>query len=188
MTEIEILERQLATGGESFYLMLIGKFLRAYGNGAFALSRVTGYRVIRQHRKSGEILVCGFPVDFLPNVRDRIREAGGEFEQMEQHLYRFSGIDGTPDETMISELKPKEQSATKQTQTVSNAQSAVTGYVINTLLSFNLSMSTPMDAMNLIAELQTKLKLSRAEKEPEADCPDTSGVACESLSGQGSTE
>ena len=52
---------QEANGNEEFYLMLIGKFLHAYGHGAFALARATGYRVRRKPRKGGEVLTCGFP-------------------------------------------------------------------------------------------------------------------------------
>lgn len=44
MTEQEILKLQDANGNREFYLMLIGKFLHAYGHGAFALARATGYR------------------------------------------------------------------------------------------------------------------------------------------------
>ena len=50
MTEKEILEKQEASGNQVFYLMLVGKFFLAYGYGAFALSRGTGYRVMRKAR------------------------------------------------------------------------------------------------------------------------------------------
>ena len=46
MTEQEILRLQEVNGQRSFYLVLVGKFLHACGNGAFALSRATGYRVL----------------------------------------------------------------------------------------------------------------------------------------------
>ncbi len=60
MTEKEILEHQQQTGNSEFYLMLIGKFLHAYGHGAFALSRGTGYRVMRKQRKQlGEVDMTG---------------------------------------------------------------------------------------------------------------------------------
>ena len=56
MTERDILDRQEQNGNSEFYLMLIGKFLHAYGNGAFALSRSTGYRVLRKQRKGADTL------------------------------------------------------------------------------------------------------------------------------------
>ena len=37
--------------------MAVGMFYHAYGCGAFALSRATGYRVLCKHRKGGDILV-----------------------------------------------------------------------------------------------------------------------------------
>ena len=45
MTEKEIMEMQEQRGNKEFFLMLVGKFFLAYGHGAFALSRGTGYRV-----------------------------------------------------------------------------------------------------------------------------------------------
>ena len=45
MTEREILDKQEQTGNQEYYLMLVGSFLHAYGNGVFALARATGYRV-----------------------------------------------------------------------------------------------------------------------------------------------
>ena len=47
MTEKEILDWQEQTGNQEFFLMQVGKFLHAYGNGAFALSRV--------HRRDGSL-------------------------------------------------------------------------------------------------------------------------------------
>lgn len=170
MIEVEILQRQLASGGESFYLILVGKFLKAYGDGAFALSRATGYRVIRQRRKSGDILTCGFPAELLPTVRDRIRSAGGDIEQLEGKLYRFGGIDGTPDEAMVSLPKMKSYNGPHCDK---SDESTVPASVIKDLLAFDLSMSTPMDAMNLIAMLQQRIK---------------DGIACESPAGQGLQE
>ena len=56
--------------------MAVGMFYHAYGCGAFALSRATGYRVLRKQRKHGDVLVCGFPASQLDTVLQRIREAG----------------------------------------------------------------------------------------------------------------
>ena len=77
MTEQEILRLQEVNGQRSFYLVLVGKFFHACGNGAFALSRATGYRVVRKQRRWGEVVLCGFPIDRFDLVRDRIRAAGG---------------------------------------------------------------------------------------------------------------
>ena len=45
MTEKEILQEQETIGQTAFYLIAVGMFYHAYGCGAFALARATGYRV-----------------------------------------------------------------------------------------------------------------------------------------------
>ena len=50
MTEKEILQQQESNGQTAFYLMAVGMFYHAYGCGAFALSRATGYRVLSMPR------------------------------------------------------------------------------------------------------------------------------------------
>ena len=65
MTEKEILQQQEVNEQKAFYLIAVGMFYHAYGNGAFALARATGYRVLRKHRKHGDILTCGFPANQL---------------------------------------------------------------------------------------------------------------------------
>ena len=80
MTEKEILQQQEQNEQKVFYLIAVGMFYHAYGGGAFALSRATDYRVLRKHRKGGDILVCGFPANQLENT-------GGQ----ERCVYRGSG-------------------------------------------------------------------------------------------------
>lgn len=151
MTEKEVLDLQQQSGNQEFYLILIGSFLHAYGNGAFALSRVTGYRVMRKQRKQlGEILTTGFPISQLDNVRNKIYDAGGEIEKVDEKTWIFRGIDGTPDENLISEL-------INPTPGPSPKRGGEFG-LADEILGFNLSMSTPMDAMNLIAKLQKQLR------------------------------
>ena len=132
-------------------MILIGSFMHAYGNGAFALSRATGYRVMRKQRKQlGEILTTGFPISQLDNVRNKIYDAGGEMEKVNEKTWIFRGINGTPDENLISEL-------INPTPGPSPKRGGEFG-LADEILGFNLSMSTPMDAMNLIAKLQKQLK------------------------------
>lgn len=50
MTEKEVLQLQEANDQTAFYLIAVGMFYHAYGCGAFALARATGYRVLRGHR------------------------------------------------------------------------------------------------------------------------------------------
>ena len=107
MTEKEILQQQESNGQTAFYLMAVGMFYHAYGCGAFALSRATGYRVLSKHRKGGDILTCGFPANQLDMVLQRIRDAGGEVEQTAEKTFLFRGLDGTPDKKLIAEQKPQ---------------------------------------------------------------------------------
>ena len=148
--------------------MLVGSFLHAYGHGAFALARATGYRVMRKQRKSGELLTAGFPISKLDDVRLRILEKGGELESIDEKTWTFRGIDGTPDSQMVSEPKP--QATTLPT----SERAGGTEWLTDAVRGYNLSMSTPMDAMLFIGTLQQRLK--------END------DACESPAGQGLQE
>ena len=138
MTEKEILQQQETNGQKSFYLIAVGMFYHAYGCGAFALSRATGYRVLRKHRKHGDILTCGFPVNQLEMVLQRIREADGEVEQTGEKTFLFRGLDGTPDERLIEEQKP--QIATSPSKEVLQPEASFS-WLANELLSFNLCRS-----------------------------------------------
>lgn len=191
MSEKEIIERQQQSDNKEFYLALVGKFLHAIDQGAFALSRATGYKVVRKQRKNGSVLVCGFPVDRLDQVRQRLRDAGGIIEQINDKLYRFSGLDGTPDVTMVQEQQqapPPTQARVAASVVMAPPQNLIR--LKEALLGFNLSISTPMDAMNLIAKLQQQLRQEDiAEKVQGADSNrNAPGIACESPSGQGLAE
>lgn len=189
MTEKEILQQQEVNEQKAFYLIAVGMFYHAYGCGAFALARATGYRVLRKHRKGGDILVCGFPANQLDTVLQRIREAGGEVEQTGEKTFLFRGLDGTPDESMIAEQKP--QTVTSPTKDVPQSE-APFSWLVKELLSFNLSLSTPMDAMNLIARLQKRLREEQKKQEEPQGHPiaETTilDIACESPAGHGLQE
>ena len=170
MTEKEILQQQDTTGQTAFYLIAVGMFYHAYGCGAFALARATGYRVLRKHRKHGDILTCGFPANQLDMVLQRIREAGGEVEQTGEKSFLFRGVDGTPDDKLIAEQKP--QIAISPSKEVPQSEASFS-WLIDELLSFNLSLSTPMDAMNLIARLQKRLRDEKQEESPGPPATET---------------
>ena len=176
MTEREILERQEQTGNREYLLVLVGSFLHAYGNGAFALSRVTGYRVRRKQRKWGEVLVVGFPADRLDLVRQQLRDAGGEVEQVDDKTYLFRGLDGTPDQQMVCEPAPKpEPKPQTQYATTENLPAACGyGWLAEAVRAYNLSQSTPMDAMLFISTLQQRLK-ETDDKERNAACESPAG-------------
>lgn len=163
MTEQEILERQERSGQCEFCLLLVGSFLRAYGHGAFALSRATGYRVVRKERKGGVVYACGFPASQLGLVSERLQAAGGELEQEGEGLWLFRGLDGTPDEAMVSEPKQaKQQPAAAPTVPLAVAaavrQMPTADWLLEAVMGFNLSMSTPVDAMVFLGSLQQEIR------------------------------
>ncbi len=138
MTEKEILQQQDANQQTAFYLIAVGMFYHAYGCGAFALSRATGYRVLRKHRKHSDILTCGFPVNQLEMVLQRIREADGEVEQTGEKTFLFRGLDGTPDDKLIAEQMP--QIAIPPSKEVLQSEASFS-WLADELLSFNLFRS-----------------------------------------------
>lgn len=159
MTEQEVLTRQESTGNTEFFLILIGRFLHAYGNGAFALARVTGYQVRRQQRKVGEVLVLGFPIDRLDSVRDKIRDAGGDVESIDAKTWKFRGVDGTPDEQMISEPRQTEKPQ-DAVQSITDGQPTIHvdgSWIADAVRSFDLSTATPIDAMMFLNSLKQRL-------------------------------
>ena len=95
MTEQDILRRQEINGQREYYLMLMGQFYHAYGHGAFALSRVTGYRVMRKQRRGGEVLTVGFPINCLERVQTRIQENKGQIRQLDEKTF-LAVFDGVP--------------------------------------------------------------------------------------------
>lgn len=170
MSEKEILEKQQQAGEHEFYLVRIGLFLRAYSNGAFALARTTGYRVLRKHRKQGDIVTCGFPSSQFEQVRQRLIAAGAQVEEAGEDLWLIRGLDDTPDESMVCQEPPRTKGTTMTIVSDSHltggqspcAMSRTLGqspfdWLAEAIKSFNLSLSTPMDAMQFISSLQQEL-------------------------------
>lgn len=147
MTEQEILAAQERNGNKEFYLILVGSFYHAYGRGAFCLARATKYRVMRKKRKYGEVLTCGFPATKLMHVESLFKAAGAFLTLMNNGIYRFSGFDATPDDNLVCEPATRPFAS-------ATAVSLKDDPVRSKLKAFQLSASTPMDAMVLVNELQ----------------------------------
>ena len=157
MTEKDILDRQAMNDHREFFLILVGRFLHAFGGGAFALSRVTGYRVMRKQRKWGEVLTLGFPIDMFDRVRDRIRDAGGDIESIDEKTWMFRGLDGTPDASMVYESQPRATVAPTVETPLTVVKPSALQWLANAVRDFNLSVSTPMEAMLFVSDLQRRL-------------------------------
>lgn len=115
MTEQELIYKQKEYGDSRFAVTRSGKFFCAYGCGAFALVRATGYRVMRCLRKGEHaVLTTGFPESRLANV----------LEQKPPKEHKDTGI--------------RKDKATLRER----------------IMSFDLSRSTPMEAMLFLDTLQ----------------------------------
>lgn len=170
------MERQELAGNKEYFLVLVGSFLHAYGHGAFALARATGYRVMRKQRKWGEVLTVGFPAGRLDLVRQRLRDAGGYVEQVDDKTWMFRDVDGTPDRHMVCDPAPAPSQRVEGSGCAA-APASSPEWLAEAVCSFNLSMSTPMDAMLFIGTLQQRLKEQDYMKN-----------ACESPAGHGLQE
>lgn len=154
MTENELVQRQQEYGDKRFVVTKSGKFFSAYGCGAFALARATGYRVMRRQRKGGHfVLTTGFPEGRIENVLEQIVACGGRIEERSEESFIFSGIDGRWDETLVVEQKPTESRKEKN-----NGLRTDENNLHDLILSFDLSRSTPMEAMNFIDRLQKRIQ------------------------------
>jgi len=153
MTERELIRKQAEYGEERFPVVRSGKFFLACDCGAFALARATGYRVMRRPRREGCVLTTGFPESRLEKVLGQIAAAGGRIERQDADSFVFSGVDGGEDETLVSEQPRKELRKGKGAERIPAEQT-----LRETIRSFDLSRSTPMEAMNFIDRLQKQLR------------------------------
>ena len=84
MTERELIQQQQELGDSRFLVTRSGKFFSAYGCGAFALARATGYRVMHRQRKGGNfVLTTGFPESHVGKVMEQIIAAGGKIDRQD---------------------------------------------------------------------------------------------------------
>ena len=154
MTEKELIDRQQEYGDKHFVVTRSGKFFSAYDCGAFALARATGYRVMRRPRKGGHfVLTVGFPESRLENVLLQIIEAGGKIERQGENDFIFSGVDGSAEESLVSE-----QTQTKKKQEKNGQTKNADDNLYSIIRSFDLLHSSPMEAMDFINDLQQRIR------------------------------
>ena len=109
----------------------------------------------------------------LDTVVSRIRAAGGSIEAAEGKTYLFSGLDGTTDEGMIAEAKPRAAVASQKGEP--QFESSLS-WLVDELLSYNLSLSTPIDAMNYVANLQKRLREELQKQDTPRESPAGHGL------------
>jgi hypothetical protein len=99
------------------FMLLQGKFYHAYDAAAFALHRLTGYKVMemtdREHADVGRYYRLGFGDRQIDDIVKKIESGGGTVKRYDKEgaLFSFSGIDGSIDEKMVS---PKKKNAVKE--------------------------------------------------------------------------
>lgn len=148
MTEQELIAKQQQSDNGTTYLMKVGMFFHAYEAGAFALARASGYRVKRKARKGGrEVLVAGFPADSLNAVIVKLETAGAVVIRHSDTFVEMTGLDGTFDGSLVDEPK-----------VIVTVQPDAEVEWKRKILSYNLSGSTPLEAMNFLAEAQGELR------------------------------
>lgn len=153
MTEQEIITEQRNSGNQKVFLQRVGTFYHAYDAGAFALARLTGYKVKRRKRRSGELLVAGFPATSLPKVRERAAAAGvhiSHIVQGDDSVFLLSGADATPDNSLITPENNLLSSYDK------NSLLSELLEIRRELLGINLGELTPQEVVLGVRNLQIK--------------------------------
>lgn len=154
MTENELIQKQQEYGDSQFVVTRSGKFYSAYGCGAFALARATGYRVMRRQRKGDRfVLTTGFPECRLENVLQQIVTAGGVIERQGENDFIFSGIDGSDENGLVFI-----HTQTKKKQDRNGVHGAANDNLRSMILSFDLLHSSPVEAMDFINSLQQQIR------------------------------
>lgn len=100
----QVLQRQQSSG--KYFLVLQGNFYRAYNEAAFALHRVTGYKVFQKQGAGGETYYqLGFNMKQIDDVIAKIEQQGGTVTRFDREgkQFAFVGVDGSMDENLVSQ-------------------------------------------------------------------------------------
>lgn len=107
MTEKQVLDLQQTNS--RLYLLMVGQFYHAYNEAAFALSRITGYKILAKNRKMGKIYQLGFGIRQIDSIRQLLATKGMELKMEDDRgqLLSFTGGDTSFDASLVSQPKPK---------------------------------------------------------------------------------
>lgn len=100
----QVLQRQQSSG--KYFLVLQGNFYRAYNDAAFALHRVTGYKVFQKQGAGGEAYYqLGFNMKQIDDVIAKIEQQGGTVTRFDREgkQFAFVGVDGSMDENLVTQ-------------------------------------------------------------------------------------
>lgn len=102
------------------------------------------------------------------NVLKKIEEQGGTWKKIDENTCSFSGIDATPDLSVVVEPKPRRKAkADKPAEALPVEVKAVApahppetpdyGWLAEAVRSYNLSAATPIDVVLFVSRLQIQL-------------------------------
>ena len=96
---------QEESDNKQLYLFKSGKFYHALNGAAFAVHRLTHYRVIRKKRRDGDVFLLGFPIEQFSDVKEKMKAKGMEVESLDPDstTVLFSGGDPTVDLSIVEE-------------------------------------------------------------------------------------
>jgi len=105
--------------------------------------------VRKKVRRSGlEIITAGFPADNLQSVLECIKAAGGHILSQTDDWIEFTGIDCTSEGIELVELEKKKKVLPEQVEPIKESE------LSKIIRSYDLSRSTPIEAMIFISKLQ----------------------------------
>ncbi|MCC8187979.1 MAG: hypothetical protein LIP08_10905 [Bacteroides sp.] len=157
----EVLNKQETTG--HLFLVRQGLFLRGYNSGALMLEKLLGYKAQRVFLKvcAAEVCIAGFPSQNLSRVLATVEKAGGKIVMQNEQTVEIEGLDYPCTPEIIRQYPEKEPlspvattlpgtSSVPRKQEVTTVEKIITRRV----LDYNLSASTPMEAMLFLSALQ----------------------------------
>ncbi len=158
----EVLNKQETTG--HVFLVRQGLFLRGYNSGALMLEKLLGYKAQRVFLKvcNSEVCIAGFPSQNLPRVLAAVEKAGGKIVMQNEQIVEIEGLHYTCTPEIIRQHPEKEQLSLGATTTLPGTSpmprqqetTTVEKIITRRVLEYNLSVSTPMEAMLFLSALQ----------------------------------
>ncbi|MCR4774347.1 MAG: hypothetical protein K5854_08325 [Prevotella sp.] len=170
-SEQSYISAQEKSENKNLYLFKVGGFYHAVNGAAFALHRVTGYQVRKQHRKAGDNFLLGFPIAQIAEVKEKLKQCNMAFESFDptENTIIFHGGNPTVDLSLVTEeidepqtepinLLREPQPQGKPQGNKKKQQSTAMDIVIR-LIRLDVANMTPMEAIAALAELK-KLALA----------------------------
>ncbi len=158
----ELIEKQEATG--HIFLIRQGLFLRGYNSGALMLEALLGYKAQRMYLKicKGEVCAAGFPSSNLDRVIAEVKRQGGMIVDQTEGLVEISGLDYPCTQEVIRQHREKERFVPaafpeKHCREPDIPVLEALPYekiVAQRVLSYNLSDSTPLEALLFLNSIQ----------------------------------